>query len=54
MEIEKIKDKEHIEVLSQYNCSVVGKPTIYDSATSDCMKDCTAFNKPSYYASPKY
>ena len=54
VEVKKIKDKSEVEVLSQKNCQIVGKPTIYEGIFDDCLKDCDAYGKPAYYGSPKY
>lgn len=54
MELKKIKDKKEIEVLSQYNCTVINKPTIYEGANDNCLADCTSMNHPAYYGSPNY
>ncbi|CEN23296.1 Uncharacterised protein [[Clostridium] sordellii] len=54
IEIKKIKDKEEIEVLSQRNCTVAGKPNIYLGPNSDCLSNCTVYGKPKYYMSIHY
>lgn len=54
LKIKKIEDKELVEVLSQYNCQVVGKPTLLDGWFDNCLNDCNAYGKPAYYGSPLY
>lgn len=54
IQVKKIKDKEEVEVLSQYNCQVEGLSTIYEGIFDNCLDDCDAYGKPAYYGSPKY
>lgn len=48
MKINKIVEKEMIEVLAQENCTVSGKPSIYIPG-QNCLKDCSAVDKPQWW-----
>lgn len=54
LKIEKIQDKQEVEVLSQYNCQVNGYTELYQGSSDDCMHDCSQNGKPFYYGSPAY
>jgi|GEM_PF-1186421 len=49
--IKKIGDKEFVHVSGQENCSVVGKPRIYEPG-QNCLNDCTLKGMPAHYLSP--
>lgn len=48
MKINKIAEKEMVEVLAQKNCTASGKPSVYISG-QDCLHDCSAVDKPQWW-----